>query len=182
MFKPVKVDHFTRKINSMYVAPIVLNQGAFVDIDPSDTTAIGSSYGYSALRAGSLMLATINSGSAVARELGIAVVNVTPSGPSVIQRMLGLSTAYMDIPVGLNCPVFVPEPGDIFATSEYVGNYASDSSLTGYIDITQTANYAAACEVYQGRLRLKQTGNPVRYEFLGKTTASGATVALFRCL
>lgn len=182
MFKPVMVPNFEHKLNSMYVAGITLNGGALVDFDSTDTSAISGSYGYSALRAGAVKLATINSSSPVPKEFGIALVDVTPTGPTIIQRILRLATAYLQIPQGLNLAVFVPCPGDIFATTEFVGNLPGDSSLTGYIDVTNASNLFAACEVYQGRIRLVQSGNPVRYQFLGKTTTGGATVAMFRCI
>jgi len=183
MFKPVLVPNFGDKLNSMYVAGITLNGGALVDIDPADTSAIAAAYGYGSLKAGSLKLATINSSSAVQRELGVAIIDVTPTGPTVLSRILRLASQYLQIPQGLNCAVYQPAPGDVFATSEYVGNVAGDSSLTGYIDITNTANFGAACEVFQGRIRLVQGSNPVRYQFLGKTTGgNSATVAMFRAL
>jgi hypothetical protein len=182
MFKPVLVPNFEHKLNSMYVAGIQLNGGALVDIDPADTSAISGAYGFSALKGGSVKLATINASSAVPKELGVALVDVTPTGPSILQRILRLATAYLQIPQGLNLAVYLPAPGDIFATTEYVGNLPGDSSQTGYIDVTNTSNMCAACEVFQGRIRLVQSGNPVRYEFVGKTTTGGATVAMFRCI
>lgn len=182
MFKPVKVPNFEHKLNSMYVAGILINGGAFVDIDTTDTAAITGSYGYSSLRAGSVKLATINSSSAIPKELGIALVDVTATGPSVLQRILRLATAYMQIPEGLNLAVYTPVTGDIFATTEFVGNLSGDSAATGKIDVTNAANFGAGCEVYQGRLRLVQSTNPVRYQFIGQTTSNGATLAMFRCL
>lgn len=182
MFKPVKVPNFEHKLNSMYIAGITLNGGALVDIDTTDAAAINGSYGYGALRAGSLKLATINSTSAVPKEFGVALVDATPGGPSLIERILRLATSYLKIPQGLNMAVFTPSPGDVFATSEFVGNLSTDTGATGLIDLTNTANVGAALEVFQGRLRLVQAGNPVRFQLLGKTTTGGATVAMVRTL
>lgn len=182
MFKPIMVPNFEHKLNSMYIAGITCNGGALVDFDTTDTAAITGSYGTTALRAGSIKLATINSSSTVQREFGIALVDVTPTGPSILQRILRLATAYLQIPQGLNLAVYVPAPGDIFATTEYVGNLPGDSSLTGYINVASGSNLGAACEVFQGRIRLVQSSNPVRYQFLGQTSTGGATVAMFRSL
>jgi len=182
MFKPLQVPNFERKINSMYKAGLTLNSGAAVDFDSTDTSAITGSYGYSALSAGSVKLATINNVSAVQREFGYALTDVTPTGPSVIERILRLATSYLKIPQGMNLAVYLPAPGDVFATSEFVGNLVGDNSLTGYINVNSSASQFGACEVFQGRLRLVQGANPVRAQFLGQTTANGATLAMFRAL
>jgi hypothetical protein len=183
MFKPVKVPNFAEKLNSMYIASTLLNGGAFVDIDVNDTVAVTGAYGSSALRGGSLALATINASSAVPKEFGIALVDATSTGPSTLQRILRLATAYLQIPQGLNMAVYTPTPGDVFATSEYVGNLAADNGATGWIDITDTTKFGKECEVFQGRLRIRQSTNPVRYQYLGKTsTGVGATIAMFRCI
>lgn len=182
MFKPVFVPNFERKILSAYITPQSnVNGGAVVDIDTSDTVAVSGSYAYDTLRAGTIKLATINNTSTVPRELGFALVDATQTGPTLIQRILRLATAYLSIPWGANCAVYVPTPGDIFATSEFVGNLEGDGGATGKIDLTDTSKFGDPCEVYQGRLRLQQTGNPARYQYLGHTT-SGGSVAMFRCL
>jgi len=93
---------------------------------------------------------------------------------------LGLSSSFMTIAEGLTAAIYMPTPGDIFATSEYVGNLAGDSSLTGYINNASTGNMLAACEVFQGRFRLAQAGNFCRARYLGNTTANSAVLGLFQ--
>lgn len=182
MFKPLQVPNFERKINSMYKAGITLNSGACVDLDASDTSAITGSYGYSSLSAGSVKLATIVVASPVQREFGYALTDVTPTGPSVLERILRLASSYLKIQQGLNLAVYIPTPGDVFATSEFVGNLAGDNALTGYINLADTTKLFAACECFNGRLRLVQGSNPVRAQYLGTTTQNGNLVAMFRAL
>jgi hypothetical protein len=185
MFKPLSVPNFERKINSMYKAGITMNGGAAVDIDVTDTSAITGSYGYSALSAGSVKLATPATVSATqsGRELGYALVDVTPTGPSVIERILRLATSYLKIPMGLNVAVYIPTPGDIFATTEFVGNLAGDSALTGYINVNLPTALGITCEIFNGRLRAYQAStSPARAQFLGQTTSNGSTLAMFRVL
>lgn len=186
MFKPLQVPNFERKINSMYKAGITLNGGSAVDLDITDTSAITGSYGYSALSAGSVKLATpVTAGTganASGRELGYALVDVTATGPSVLSRILRLATSYLQIPQGLNLAVYIPTPGDVFATTEFVGNLVGDSSLTGYINVNLTTNLGLSCEIFNGRLRIAQGSSPYRAQFLGQTTSNGNTLAMFRVL
>lgn len=188
MIKPVFVPNFERKIMSLFKAPVGLNQGAIVDVDPNDTTAVSASggVGFGTLYAGSLKLFTsavvpaVASAQVFSRPLGITVVTVNTTGPTLIERLLELASSYTTIAEGMNAALYLPSPGDIIATSEYVGNLTGDSSLTGYINNASTGNFNAACEVYQGRFRLAQAGNFCSARYLGNTTASGAVLGVFQ--
>jgi hypothetical protein len=198
MFSPFKVADFQQKILSIYTSNVPLNAGGLVDIDPTNTSAVGAgvSVGYTLLTAGSLKLATItpssNGGYAptgtatnalltanFGRELGVAIPNVSISGPTLTERILELASSYMTVPAGAAVAVLKPCGGDIIATTEYVGYLPTDTGATGLIDITNTANYCAPCGIYQGRFRLVQTTDAVRARYLGNTTVNGALVGLF---
>lgn len=197
MFIPFKINgEFVEKILSLYVASIALSAGSLVDIDTTDTTAITASVGFTAMKAGSVKLATVTpasnggyapSGAAAnsivaanfGKELGMAIPTVNATGPTLEERILELASSYMTIPEGFACAVFKPAPGDIVATDQYVGNLAGDSAATGKIDTTVTGNLGAPCGIYQGRFRLVQTTDAVRARYLGNTTANGASVAMF---
>jgi hypothetical protein len=187
MFKPVFVPVIERKIMSLYKSSIAINAGALVDIDTTDTTAINASgLGFGTLYAGSLKLATPPALAAIAaaqvynRELGVAIPTVNSTGPLLIERMLQLASSYMTIAQGLNVAVYLPTPGDIIATTEYVGFLGGGDHGTGWIDITSTGNLGAACEVFTGRFRLAQAGNPCRARYLGNTSANGSVLAMFQ--
>src|SRR5579872_2697706 len=187
MLKPFFVPNFERKIFSGFKASIALNAGGLVDVDPADTTAIAGQVGYTCMINGSLKLATPaalpanNAATQVyTRELGFAVANVNATGPLLIERILELASSYLTIPEGLQLAVLIPAPGDIIATSEYVGFLGGTDHGTGWIDVTSTGNYNAACEVYQGRYRLAQGGNPVRARYLGNTQSNGVQIGLFQ--
>lgn len=180
MFIPFKVPSFHEKVLSIYKAAVQCSAGSLVDIDTSDTTAITASVGFTALTAGSIKLATINSTSAFPRELGMSIPTVNLTGPTLEEKILELASSYMTIPVGTAAAIYTPTPGDIVATDQFVGNLAGDTGATGIINPATAGNLGAACEVFQGRFRLIQTGNPVRARFLGNTTGNGVAVALFQ--
>lgn len=177
---------------SLYKANIALNSGAIVDVDTTDTTAISASggVGFGTLYAGSLALYTSPAYTAATdpsgfvwpfpRELGICIPTVNTTGPLLIERLLDLASSYMTIAEGMNAAIYLPAPGDIIATTEYVGYLAGDGAATGKIDNTLTTNLGKPCEVYQGRFRLSQNGNVTRARYLGNTTANSAVVGIFQ--
>ena len=181
MFAPHYVPNFDRKVNGQYISNISLSAGALVDVDPTDTTAIAGSVGYSALYAGSVKLATVAVASTTSfgREFGVALPTVTTSGPSLIERILNMSTSYMNIPQGSPLAVYKPTPGDIIATDQFIGAVAGDSSLTGYLDVTNTANLLTPMGIYQGRFRKAQSGDAIRARFMGVTTTNGYATGMF---
>lgn len=181
MFKPHRVtDNFESRVESTFRAPIAMNAGSMVDVDPSDTTNISGSQGFTSLLGGSLKLASVATGK---RELGVTMVNVIDGGrPLWPDRILGLTAHYMTVPTGLNVPVYKTVKGDVIGTSEFVGNLAGDSALSGYLDTTNVANELADCGIYQGRFRLAQAGDEKRARYFGNTTQGGVAVALFEIL
>lgn len=181
MFAPFKVPNFEQKILSLYKAGITLNAGALVDIDTTDNGAVGAtaSVAFTLLSGGSVKLATILTADEFPRELGMAIPAVNLTGPSLEERLLQLASSIMTIPVGFALAVFQPTPGDIVATDQFVGNLAGDSAATGKIDTTSTANYGKGCSVFQGRFRLKQSGEETRARYLGNTTTNGVATSLF---
>lgn len=186
MFSPFKVSDFHGKIISIYRSTSPLNAGGLVDIDPTDASAIQGSVGFNSLVAGSIKLATIvpasNTGTvAFGRELGIAIPNVNLTGPTLQERILELASSYMTVPVGAACAVLVPSPGDIVATTEFVGyNLQTDTNLTGFIDITSTANMGIPVGINNGRFRKVQSTDAVRARYIGNTTVNGSLVGLFQ--
>lgn len=182
MFIPFKVNgDFREKIVSLYISSANMNAGSLVDLDLTDTVAVGAnaSVGFTTMRGGSLTLATIATANAFPREFGMAIPAVNGTGPSFEERILELASSYMTIPVGYAVAVFKPQPGDIIATDQYIGALTSDNGATGLIDTTATANFGAACGVFQGRFRLKQASDVVRARYIGNSTANSSTVALF---
>jgi len=181
-FAPKHVPYFDRKILSIYTSAIQLNQGAFVDIDVTDTTLISGSLGQSALSGGGVVLATCatQSASVFGRELGISVMQVTANGPSIIERILELSNSYMTLPEGVGIPIYIPSAGDIIATDQFVGASTSDSSTTGYLNPASQGNLGAPVGIYQGKLRLAQSGDAVRARYMGQTTISGVAAGMFQ--
>lgn len=181
MFKPMfATNRLKGRVVSLYKSSIALNSGALVDIDLTDTSAVNKSIGYEILVAGSLKLATIVA-AATQNELGISIATVNAAGVPILERLLGIGTNFMTLPFGLNVPVYQPVPGDIIATSEFVGNDPiGDVGTTGFIDITTTGNYGADVGIFAGKFRLKQVGDAVRAQFLHKTTANGVTLAVFK--
>lgn len=182
MFIPFKVNgDFKAKIVSLYISSANMNAGSLVDIDTTDTVAVGASasVGFTTMRAGSLTLATIATSNVFDREFGMAIPAVNGTGPSFEERVLELASSYMTIPVGYAVAVFKPQPGDIIATDQYVGALSTDTGATGLLDTTSTANFGAACGIFQGRFRLKQGSDVTRARYLGNTTANSVTVALF---
>lgn len=188
MFHPFKVNgDFVQKILSIYTAGSSMLSGTIVDVDTSDTVAVGAnqSVGFSTLRAGSVIPATILSSAAWTRPLGFVIPSVTGSGPSFEERVLQLASSYMTIPVGYAVAIFKPQPGDIIATDQYVGALTTDNGATGALDITDTTKYNSVMGVFQGRLRIKQSGDALCARYLGNTTAPTGTgttqgqVALF---
>lgn len=187
MFKPLFVPNFERKVMSLYKAPVALNAGALVDIDTTDVSAIASLVGYTTLIAGSLKLATpvalqVNTTGIQTwqRELGVCIPTVNTTGPLLIERILRLASSYMTIPTGLNAAVYLPSPGDMIATSEYVGFLGGGDHGTGWIDTTSNGNLGTPCEVFSGRFRKAQAGNPVRARYMGNTTANGTNIGIFQ--
>lgn len=188
MFKPVFVPNVERKIMSLYKASIAINAGAIIDVDPTDTTNITATggVGFGTLYAGSLKLFTsavvpaIASAQVFSRPLGICIPTVNTTGPLLIERLLELASSYMTIASGMNAAIYLPSPGDIIATSEYVGNLGGGDHGTGWIDNTLVGNMNAACEVFQGRFRLAQAGNFVAARYLGNTTANNAVLSVFQ--
>lgn len=182
MFIPFKVNgDFLDKIVSLYTTNEVMAAGSLVDIDTSDAVAVGStaSVGFTTLRGGSLILATITTANPFPREFGMAIPSVSETGPTFEERVLQLASSYMTIPVGYAVAVFKPQPGDIIATDQYVGALSADTGATGLIDTTNTANYGQACGVFQGRFRLKSGSDVVRARYIGNTTADSGEAALF---
>lgn len=181
-FAPKHVPNWDRKILSVYTSAIPLNQGAFVDIDNTDTTLTAGTLGQSALSAGGVVLATCatQSVSVFGRELGIAVMGVTATGPSIVERILELSTSYMTLPEGVGIPIYIPCPGDIIATDQFVGATTADSAVTGYLNPATQGNLGAPVGVYQGKMRLAQSGDAVRGRYLGQTTISGVLAGMFQ--
>jgi len=188
MFKPFFAPGAERRILSIYTATIPMNAGALVDLDTSNTVAVTGNVGFTAQTAGQLLLATaavvptVASVQLYSRFLGFAIPTVNATGPDVFARMLRLGNTYMTIPQGANCAVYLPTPGDLIATTEFVGYLAGDSAATGKIDTTNTANLGKAVEAYQGRFRLCQAGNFACGRYLGNTTANGAAVGIFQIL
>lgn len=179
MFKPHRItDGWKSRVESTYRAGLPINAGALVDIDTADTSGQTSSQGFGSLIAGSLKLATIAT-AAQANELGICVVNVVPGGLPLEDRVLGLTQNYMMVPEGLNAPIYKLLKGDVVGTTEFVGNLAGDSSLPGYLDTTNTANFNASCGIFNGRFRIQQGSEKFRARFVGTSTQGGALVALF---
>ena len=183
-YTPKHVPSFTEKILSGYISNINITQGMLVDIDTTDVTAINGSYDYSALALGSVKLATVTTASTsnAGLELGVAMVNVTPTGASLAERILGLSTNFQTIPQGLNLPILTPAKGDIIGSDQYVGNLPGDSSALGKLDPTITSNLGAPLGIYQGRFRLAQSGDALRAQFVGTSTLNGNPICLFRFL
>jgi hypothetical protein len=174
MFHPYKVNgDWRERIVSLFTAGQPLLSGTLVDINLSDTVAVGTnaSVGFTTMRAGSVIAASITSSSLFPRELGIAIPSVTEDGPSFEERVLQLAASYMTIPVGYAIAVFKPSPGDIIASDQYVGALSSDNGAAGILDITNAANYGAACGVFNGRFRLKTGSDTLRARYIGNTTA-----------
>jgi hypothetical protein len=182
MFSPFKVANFQEKIVSLYKAAAPLNAGALVDIDPTDASAISGSVGFNTLTGGTVKLATVATASATSygRILGVAIPTVSLTGPTLQERILELASSYMTVPVGAAVAVFEPAPGDIIATTEYVGYLAGDSSATGFLDTTNAANMAKPVAAFGGRFRLVQGGDAVIARYVGNTTVNGALVGLFQ--
>ena len=180
MFSPFKVPGFYDKILSIYISTTPLNAGAIVDVDPNNTIAFGAnaSVGYNSLIAGGLTLATLAPADSThfGRELGIAIPSVNLTGPTLQERLLELASSYMTVPVGAACSVMVTSPGDIIATTEFVGYLPADSGATGALDITDATNKYAELGVFQGRFRKAQGGDAVRARYLGNTTVNGTLV------
>lgn len=181
-FAPKHVPNFDRKILSIYTSAIPINQGAFVDIDVTDTSLIAGTLGQSALSGGNVVLATVAtaSSSVWGRELGISVMAVTATGPSIVERILELSNSYMTLPEGVGIPIYIPASGDIVATDQFVGAVSGDSSTTGYLNPALQANLGAPCGIYQGKLRLAQSGDAFRARYMGQTTISGVLAGMFQ--
>lgn len=189
MFSPFKVSAFQEKILSLYTAGVPLNAGALVDLDPTVTVAVGSnaSVGFDVLTMGSLKLATVlaanAAGSAASnvfgKELGLSIPAVNATGPTLVERILELASSYMTIPVGAACAVLKVAPGDIVATTEFVGYLPTDSSVTGNLSITTAANLGCAMGVAAGRYRIAQSGDAVRARYVGNTQVNGTVVGLF---
>lgn len=174
MFHPYKVNgDWRERIVSIFTAGQEMLSGTFVDINSADTIAVGANaaVGFTTLRAGSVVPASITTSNVFPRELGIAIPSVTEDGPDFETRVLQLAASYMTIPVGYAVAVFKPSPGDIIATDQYVGALSTDNGATGLLDITNAANYGAALGVFQGRLRLKQGSDVLRARYIGNTTA-----------
>jgi hypothetical protein len=181
MFIPFKVNgDFHSRIVSLYTANSNMNAGSLVDINPSDTVAVGAnaSVGFTSMRAGSLVLASVGTSNVFPKEFGIAIPAVDGTGPSFEERILELASSYMTIPVGYAVACFKPFAGDINATDQYVGALASDSGATGLLDTTNTANYGCALGIFQGRWRKAQGSDVIRGRYLGNSTANSTTVAL----
>ena len=185
MFSPFKVADFQSKIVSLYKAGAPMNAGALVDVDTNDTTAVGSnaSVGFDVLTMGTLKLATILAASAASqipgRELGVLIPSVSATGPSLVERILELASSYMTIPVGAAAAVLKHAPGDVIATTEFVGYLPGDSSKTGFLDITATANFNKAVGINNGRYYLSQSTDAVRARYVGNTQVNGTVVGLF---
>lgn len=186
MFTPYKIANWENKIISLYVANIVLNSGALVDIDTSDTVAVGASasVGLSTVRAGSLKLATVATSDSThaRRELGVCLPNVTQYGPSLTDRILYTANAVLTVPFGAAAAVIATTSGDIFGTTEFVGYLPGDSGATGALDITNTSNLGAPVGIYQGRYRLQQSEDEQRARFVGDLSLNGVQVGLFQVL
>jgi hypothetical protein len=184
MFSPYKVPNWTSRVFSFYTSNIPLNSGAFVDIDPTDTVGVGAneSVGFTALRAGSVKLATVAPADTThfGRELGIAIPGVNLSGPNLAERLLELASSLLTISAGGGVGLFPVHPGDFIATTEYVGYLPGDSSATGYLDVTNVANLGAPVGIFQGRLRLAQGSDAVRARFAFNTIQNGTQVAVFQ--
>jgi hypothetical protein len=187
MFSPYKVASWQEKVVSTYISTVDLNAGALVDLDPTDTSAsaANASVGYTTLRAGSLKLATVapqanTAGGVFGRELGIAIPNVNATGPTLTERLLVLANNYMTVARGAAVAVLVPAPGDIIATTEFVGYLGGGDHGTGFIDVTASNTPGAVCGVFNGRFRLVQAADAVRARYIGNTTLNGYLVGLFQ--
>lgn len=182
MFRPYKVASFQEKVNSLYKAKVAFPAGTIVDIDPTDTSGVSGSIGFTTLTAGSVVPATVAPASPTSygRAFGVAIPTVSEDGPTLQERILGLASSYINIPVGAACAVLVPAPGDQIATTEFVGYQAGDSGAAGYIDITNVANYGKPVGVFNGRFRLVQSGDAIIGRYVGNTTVKGALVGLFQ--
>jgi hypothetical protein len=184
MFSPYKVANWLDKIVSLYIANVPLNSGALVDLDASDTVNFGSSasLGFNNLRAGSVKLATVAPADTThfGREFGISIPGVTSNAPDLAERILYLASSLLTVPVGASVGVLIPAPGDIIASTEFVGYLPGDSGATGQIDPTSSSNPYAPVGVFQGRFRLAQSGDAIRGRYLGNTNLNGSTVGLFQ--
>ncbi len=184
MFSPYKVPNWTSRVFSFYTSNIPLNSGAFVDIDPTDTVGVGAnaSVGYTSQRAGSLKLATVGAASTTVfgRELGIAIPGVNLTGPNLAERLLELASSLLTVAAGGGVGLLPLHPGDFIATTEYIGYLPGDTGATGILDVTNVANIGVPMGIFQGRLRIAQSGDAIRARYAFNTTQNGTQVAVFQ--
>lgn len=182
MFSPFKVPSFQEKIVSLYKATVPMAAGSLVDIDSTDTSAVSGSVGFNSLTAGSLKLATVAPADAnnFGRVFGITIPTVSLDGPTLPERILGLASSYMTIPVGAAVATLVATAGDIVASTEFVGYKAGDAGAAGFLDITDVTKYGKTVGAFNGRFRLVQAGDAVVGRYLGNTTVNGALVGMFQ--
>jgi hypothetical protein len=180
MFSPTKVNgDFLKKITSLYVSSGDLNAGSLVDLDLTDTVSVSGSVGFTTMRAGSVIAATVTNTNAFPRELGLVIPDVQGSGIPFEERILGMAESYMTIPVGYAVAIFKPSGGDVIASDQFVGNLAGDTGAPGFLDVTNPVNYGKAVGVFQGRFRLVQAGDVVRARYVGNTTVGGVNAPMF---
>jgi hypothetical protein len=184
MFSPynLTVETFVEQTLSLYIATATMSSGTVVDLDTTDTTGITNQVGFTTMYAGAVKPATIAPASNTApnfgREFGIAIPTVNLTGPSLQERILQLASSVMVIPVGYTLAIFRPKPGDIIVTTSFVGaNPATDSSATGYLDVTNVANSGAPLGIFQGKFRKVQSTDEVRARYLFNTQLSGVAAA-----
>lgn len=181
MFSPTKVNgDFIKKIVSSYISNANLYAGTAVDLDPTDPVAVGAnaSLGFTTMRGGSVIAATIATTNLFPREFGLCIPDVNGTGIPFEERILGMAESFMTIPVGYSVAIFKPAGGDVIATDQYVGSLTGDTGAPGFLDITAQANYLKPLGIFQGRFRIAQAGDVVRARYLGNTSVGGALLPM----
>lgn len=177
MFSPYKASNWLDRVLSVYISNVPLNSGALVDIDTSDPIGISATakVGFNGLRAGSLKLATVAAADTThfGKELGLSVPGVTIGAPTLSDFILQQANVLLTVPAGSAVGVLKLIPGDLIATTEYVGFLPGDSGATGALDITDNTKCGAPLGIFQGRFRLAQSGDAIRARFLFNTDLNG---------